>query len=151
MSRVVLGGWLSNSAPPLLERAIRAYRGLDLGESGSRSEPRQRLPKRAKTLNAVELERIREGYAAGATTADLGRQFGVDRQTIQRKLRAMGVRMYGSPLTPDEVEEASRLYEAGNPVATVAAVLGRGESGVRNALIRAGVKQRDTHGRELAV
>jgi hypothetical protein len=129
-----------------LERAIRVYRELDLGESGSRSESSRRLPRRAKTLNAGELERIREGYAAGATTAELGRQFGVDRQTVRRKLRAMGVRMYGSSLTPLEVEEAARLYEAGNPVTTVAAVLGRGEAGVRNALIRAGVKQRDTHG-----
>jgi hypothetical protein len=97
-------------------------------------------------LSTFELARIRVGYESGATTAELGRQFGVDRQTIQRRLRAMGVRMYGSSLTPDEVEDATKLYEAGNPVATVAAVLGRGESGVRNALIRAGVKQRNTHG-----
>jgi hypothetical protein len=147
MSCVVLVGWLSNSAPPLLERAIRAYQRLDLAESRSELAPERRLPKRAKTLNAGELERIREAYAAGATTAELGRQFGVDRQTVQRKLRAMGVRMHGSSLTRNEVEEAARLYEAGNPVATVAAVLGRGESGVRNALIRADAPLRDTRGR----
>jgi len=59
----------------------------------------------------------------------------------------MGVRLYGSSLTPEQTEEAARLSEADNPVKRFAHVLGRGETGVRNARIRAGVRQRDTHER----
>lgn len=138
---------MSNSSPPPLLRAIRAYRGLDLS-AGHPHRPGVVRVKRAKTLNAGELERIREAYLAGATTAELGSQFGVDRQTVQRKLRAMGVRMYGSSLTPEEIEEAVRLYASGLPISKVAQDLKRGETGVRNALIRAGVQLRNTQGRE---
>ena len=84
---------------------------------------------------------------AGATTAELGRQFGVDRQTVQRKLRAVGVRMRGSSLTPDEVERAATLYQDGLSLEKVATELRLGDGAVRNALIRAGVPLRDTHGR----
>ena len=143
---VVLARWLSNSSPAPLVRAIRAYRGLDL-TSATAVKP-VAVPKRAKILNASEPERIREKYVAGdVTTAELGQEFGVDRQTVQRKLRAMGVRMYGNALTPDEVERAIELYLGGLPVKKVAQALGRGETGVRNALIRAGVQLRDTRGR----
>jgi transposase-like protein len=124
--------------------------GLPRPGSGrhSPSQAGGRAPKRAKTLNAHELERIRERYlAGGVTTAELGREFGVDRQTVQRKLRAMGVRMYGSSLTAEEIAKAARLYACGLTVAKVAAAIGRGDNAVRNALIRAGVQPRDTHGR----
>ncbi|MXG88412.1 hypothetical protein GRQ65_02475 [Nocardioides sp. YIM 123512] len=45
--------------------------------------------------------------AGGVTTAELGRDFGVNRRMVQRKLRGMGVRMYGSPLTAGEIAEAA--------------------------------------------
>jgi transposase-like protein len=138
---------LSNSSPPPLLRVLRAYRDLDLTGAPPVKLATVR-PKRAKTLNAQELERIRERYlAGGVTTAELGREFGVDRQTVQRKLRAMGVRMYGSSLTADEIAEATRLYASGLTVTKVATAIGRGDNAVRNALIRAGVRLRDTHGR----
>ncbi|MXG88410.1 hypothetical protein [Nocardioides flavescens] len=66
---------------------------------------------------------------------------------MQRKLRAMGVRMYGSSLSAEEIVEAARLYASGLTVAKVASKLGRGDNAVRNALIRAGVQLRTTHGR----
>lgn len=144
---MVLGGWLSNSSPPPLLRVLRAYRDLDLAGTPP-ARPAVVQPKRAKTLNGSELDRIRERYVAGGvTTAELGREFGVDRQTVQRKLRAMGVRMYGSSLSAEEIVEAARLYASGLTVAKVASKLGRGDNAVRNALIRAGVQLRTTHGR----
>lgn len=144
---MVLWRQLANSSPHSLRRAIQAYRALDLGDPTAREPVSRPRSKRAKTLSPAELERIREGYLAGATTAELGRQFGVDRQTVQRKLRAVGVRMRGSSLTPDEVERAATLYQDGLSLEKVATELRLGDGAVRNALIRAGVPLRDTHGR----
>lgn len=141
---MVLAGWFTNSAPQgnsPLKRALAAYKRLDLTVVGSPRTPHERS-KRAKTLNATELEQVREGYLAGATSRELGVRFQVNEQTIQRKLRKMDLHIRGHSLNPEETEEAARLYIAGMSAKKIGVQLGYSEGGVRNALVRVGVEIR---------
>jgi DNA-binding CsgD family transcriptional regulator len=144
---VVLARQFSNSSPTPLSRALRAYRQLDLGKP---PQPRSTVrPKRSKILNQSELERLREAYLAGATGDELAADFKVNVQTARQHLKAMGVRLRGSQATAEEQREAIRLYAQGLSLESVARQLCIGSGSVRNCLLRAGVKMRDSHGREV--
>jgi DNA-binding NarL/FixJ family response regulator len=107
------------------------------------------LPKRSKILNHSELQRLKDAYLDGATGDELATEFKVNVQTARQHLKAMGVRLRGSQATPEEQREAVRLYAQGMSLESVARQLRIGSGSVRNCLIRAGVKMRDSHGREV--
>ncbi len=136
---------MSNPSSPL-KRALRAYRKLDLGQV-SAHVPRP-VVKRAKWLNATELTQLVAGYQAGATVYELADQFGVNRNTVAKHLKAQGVRLRLSSLTEDELARAIELYATGLSTAKVGAKLGRDHSTIWQALKGAGVQLRDSHGRD---
>ena len=109
---------------------------------------RERTPiKRAKWLNATELSQLIAGYQAGATVYELADQFGVNRQTIAKRLKAQGVQLRCKSITETEIARAIELYATGLSTAKVGALLGRDHSTIWHALRAAGVQLRDTHGR----
>ena len=84
---------------------------------------------------------------AGATTCALADPFGIDRRTVSTILHRYGVpkRRYG--LSPDQVDEAIRLYDAGWSLARVSEHLGVDPATVLNRLREGGIRARDTQGR----
>ena len=137
---MVLARQFSNSSPSSLERALRAYRRLDL------ARPPQKRPtrasKRAKRLNGTELNRLVERYASGATVYELATEFGIHRTTISQQLKTAGVKMRLQPLTPQQVEEAAALYATGQSLADVGSQLGVNASTVLIALRTEGAEIR---------
>lgn len=136
---------MSNSAPPLLETAIRAYRALDLTH-GVPVRPRQ-LSKRARRLTERQLGLLVQRYQAGATVYDLAAEFHIARATASKHLKAAGVVLRCGPLSQDEINQAIDLYATGLSVAAVGEELGRDHASIWRALKAAGVPLRDTHGR----
>lgn len=72
--------------------------------------------RRARQLNDDAVRRLITAYQAGATAAELGTQFGINRQTVGKILKRHGIRMKGQGLTAQEIDLAARLYEAGRPI-----------------------------------
>jgi DNA-directed RNA polymerase specialized sigma24 family protein len=59
------------------------------------------------------LESLVAGYEAGKTVKELAASFGIDRNTVSRRLRQAGVTVRPRGLTDDQAAEAVCLYEAG--------------------------------------
>lgn len=104
--------------------------------------------KRARRLNQTELAVLADDYRAGATVYDLATKFGINRKTVNRQLKVLGVPMRRASLTDAELTQAVALYESGLSLATVGEQVGRDHSAIGNALKRAGLQRRDGHGRD---
>src|SRR5258708_38889850 len=83
----------------------------DLSEP-SHTRQEQRTPVRAKQLDAHQVQELIADYQAGATVFRLGDQFGISRQTVSKILRRHGVPIRRRGLSPEQIDEAVRLYEA---------------------------------------
>jgi hypothetical protein len=73
----------------------------------------------ARQLRSVELDELVKGYRAGKTGYQLGAQFGIDRRTVGKHLRARGVDTTPAGLHPDDVLTAAALYRSGWSLAQV--------------------------------
>lgn len=76
-------------------------------------------PGRARQLDPNQTRALIQGYLAGATTYELGSQFGIDRRTVSNILHRHGVQMRRRGLSPDEVDDAIHLYKLGLSLARV--------------------------------
>jgi hypothetical protein len=89
-----------------------------------------------------------EAYLAGATVYELAGRFGIHRNTVSSILERAG----GPP--PLQLADRatligpSGLYHEGDSPATIGQLFEIDPSTVRKALIEAGVRMRDTHGRQ---
>lgn len=92
--------------------------------------------------------RLIEGYLAGATVHELGDRFGVSRQTVGAILKRQGVPMRRRGLSPEQIDEAARLYESGWSLARIGTRLGVDSTTVLNRLRERGVRTRDAQGRQ---
>ena len=143
---VVLRGQLENPSPAL-ERALAAYRRLNLATCGV--DPVDPAPaRRPVRLTAAVLDRAVADYEAGATLKQIGAQLGVSRQTLSARFKARGMQLRFRRLSDGEIAEAVRLYEQGLSLARVGEQLGRDASLIHLVLQREGVQRRDAHGRE---
>lgn len=86
-------------------------------------------------------------YVAGATTYELSNRFGVDRRTISAILHRHDVPIRRRGLSPDQTDEAIRLYRLGWSLARVGKHFTVDPATVLNRLRERGVRTRDTHGR----
>lgn len=98
-------------------------------------------------LTPRDVDRLVASYTDGFTVYELAAEFQVSRGTVSQHLKARGVRLRLSPMTPKEVQEVLDLYDQGLPMAEVADRVGRSTSLVCLTLKRAGITARDTHGR----
>ena len=150
---VVLSAWLANSYPSL-NVLLRAYRELDL--TGVRTAPEEHarperaVPKRARWINEGERDRLVARYEAGAPVRELAVEFGLNRTTIAKQLKAAGVTLRGGPMTPEEISTCIELYATGMSTLAVAEAIRRDKSAVWRVLKEAGLAMRDRQGRERA-
>jgi hypothetical protein len=108
-----------------------------------------RIPKAVhRRLRPAQVEELVAGYQAGSTVYQLAEQFRINRGTVSKLLEREGVPRRGRPLSPAQVEQASRLYATGLSLVSVGKQLGCDGSTVHLAFRKAGVRMRDTHGRE---
>jgi len=104
-------------------------------------------PGRARQLDTDQVRALIQGYVAGATTYELGAQFGIERRTVSTILHRHGVPMRRRGLTPDQVDLAIHLYNLGWSLDRVGQHLGVNHTTVLNKLRERGVPMRDSHGR----
>jgi DNA-directed RNA polymerase specialized sigma24 family protein len=86
------------------------------------------------------------GYEAGRTVKELAASFGIDRNTVSRRLRQAGITMRRRGLTNDQAAEAVCLYEAGWSSGRLAETFGVSADNVLRALRRADVAIRPRRG-----
>ncbi|MDS2171864.1 hypothetical protein Q7C18_04065 [Nesterenkonia sp. CL21] len=86
-------------------------------------------------------------YKGGEILRAIAGDLGVSRQRIADRLRERGVRLRGEKPSFEQLREMCLRYEQGESLSRVGARLGFNPSSVRVALLAAGVKLRDTHGR----
>lgn len=87
-------------------------------------------------------------YEAGADTTELVAIYGIGKGSVIRLLHDQGVPMRRQGMTEEQHKEVARLYQQGDSLATVGRQLGFDAQTIRRALLGAGVRMRDSHGRE---
>lgn len=108
--------------------------------------PAPKQPQRR--LGPEEVDELVAAYRSGATLREVASQFEVHRTTASKHLERRSVRRRRRSLEPVERAEAIRLYEAGLSVAEVGKRLGFDGGTIWLALRQAGVRLRDTQGRQ---
>lgn len=134
-----------------VKHQLRALKALlrQLPDPSTPVQPkRAQSPGRAKQLQEEQAQKLIAAYEAGATVYQLGRQFGIARQTVSKILHRHGVPMRRAGLTSGQIEEAARLYEGGWSLAQVGMHLEVSSDTVRNRLLERGVRMRPRPGRE---
>ncbi len=104
------------------------------------------LPERPTTqpqrrLSAEEVRDLVAAREAGAQIKDLGKQFKIDRATVNNHLRRAGVeprRWAGKTLSDERLREAGQLYESGLSLRVVAEWVGVDKRYLSGALRGAG-------------
>jgi hypothetical protein len=84
----------------------------------------------------------------GATVYELAGEFGIERRTVAVRLKAAGVVMRRQAPSPEEVTEMVRRYESGLSLGKVGDQIGFSSKTVLTYLRAAGIRLRDSHGRE---
>ena len=99
-------------------------------------------------LRDSEVDQLVARYKAGSTVFELSELFGINRQTVGKRLRHRGVDTRPPGLAPEDVSAAAVLYQRGWSLAHIADRFDTSPNTVRSRLKEAGVTMRDTHGRE---
>ena len=94
-------------------------------------------------LQSETVERLVDEYVAGATAGDLGRRYGIAKNSVLRLVRRAGGTVRHPRLSSRETAEVARLYEAGLQQKDIAERLGRSPSAVWHCLRRAGLVGRE--------
>jgi len=128
-----------------LETLLRKLPDLD---TAVRPSPDRQKPGRARQLDDDQAQELIEGYRDGATVYELGRRFGISRQTVSAILHRNGVEMRRRGLSAEQGDEAVRLYESGWSLARIGEQAGVDATTVLKRLRERGVRTRDTQGRE---
>lgn len=139
-----LAGGLSKPAPALARMTAthRMIRRRALNPPQEHAHVRQQTRVSEELLTSAE-----NRYAAGGTLREIANDLGIGRERLATLLRARGVRLRGATPSDDEVREMARLYAAGESLERVGTRLGFSAGTVRNHLLSAGARMRDTHGR----
>ena len=113
-------------------------------------EPPKTLPRRQKQkqtrLSSQELAAFCAAYQDGMPVRELAQRFKISQHTVSEHARRQGLLLHNRLLTPQEVEEAGRLYESGLSLMKIGRKLGRRGETVRQALMRSGVEIRKRNG-----
>jgi hypothetical protein len=143
---VDLGGTYYNTKPQVdaLETLLRKL--PDPAEPAPPPADRPK-PRRARQLDADQVQELIAGYQAGATVYELGDRFSVERRTVSNILKRHDVPMRRRGLSPEQVDDAIHLYNLGWSLARVGEHLGVDHTTVLTKLRERGIPTRDTHGR----
>lgn len=100
-----------------------------------------------RRLSAETIQNLLVEYPSWRAGHRAGKRCGISKGTVLRPLREYGISVRRQSMTEAEIEQASQLYQAGNPLAVVGAKLGYDHGTVHRASRQAGVSMRDCHGR----
>jgi uncharacterized protein (DUF433 family) len=117
----------------------------ELGQ-GTRTQshpvPALHVHKLAQRVSAQTVKASQQAYQAGASLAELQRDFELSRGSVQRLLREAGVRRRQKSLTDAKVAALVKQYGAGLTIREIAAKQQLPKTTVQDALARAGVVMR---------
>ena len=99
-----------------------------------------------KRLTGEELVAFCDAYRARVPIKDLAAEFGINRMTVMDLASRHGLPRRYPVLSPDQVVEAARLYQAGRSLASIATVLPASPDAIGDALTRTGVRLRQRPG-----
>jgi hypothetical protein len=119
----------------------------DLKPSG----PPRRVARRRQSQHRLDQEEILSlvaDFNAGFLIGDLAKKYQIGPDTVRHHAKQAGVGPRYPAMTPDQATEATNLYLSGCSLADVGGQLGVNPSTVRTSLLKAGVRLRDTHGRD---
>ncbi|MFL6136695.1 MAG: helix-turn-helix domain-containing protein [Frankiaceae bacterium] len=105
--------------------------------------PRHRVHKLEQRLSAEALTDLIAQHRAGESTRALAQAYGLSKSGVLHLLDRHGITRRYRVLSQGQVEEAQRLYEAGQSLARLGATFGCSPNTIRRALMRAGVPMRD--------
>lgn len=121
----------------------------DGGGHGARDSQAVVRPfKLAQRLDTASKATIIARYRSGESSTSLAAVFGVSKNSVIKLLRDAGVPIRRQGLTNEQIDDAARLYEAGQSLAKIGRQLGVDHGTVWRQLKNCGVRMRDTHGRE---
>lgn len=103
-------------------------------------------PRRWTRLSLADRARVVERYEAGEVSTHLAAEFGVAKTTILAILREANVVRRRQSLTPQQVADATALYELGRSLSQIATKMSLKQDTIRLALKAAGVNLRPPTG-----
>ncbi|MPZ81445.1 MAG: hypothetical protein GEV28_13995 [Actinophytocola sp.] len=142
-----LGGAYYNTKPQVeaLETLLQQLPDPTAPASPPVDRPKLKL-RRARQLDAEQVQELIVGYQAGATVYELGARFGIERRTVSNILKRHDVPMRRRGLSPKQVDDAIHLYNLGWSLARVGQHLGVDHTTVLTKLRERGIPTRDAHG-----
>jgi len=137
---------------------LRLYSNRQLGRNGlldvrisalsEHRPPAKAVPRLAMTrLDDVAILDLIDRYHSGAQIKDLAKRFGVHRTTVTALLHRHGVERRRLGLSPDQADDARRLYGDGWSLARLGDKFGVDDMTVRRYLLLAGSVMRSPHAR----
>lgn len=139
---VDLTGQLSNPCPPLLRMLNKQKSQVTRLKPRSQDDrPRQRQVHLSDDDQIALVDR----YHQGALQRELAETYGTERRTVQAIVRRHGATK-SRGLLPEQIDEAVRLYKAGDSLAKIGRKLGVDHGTVRARLLEPGVSMRSTAG-----
>ena len=126
--------------------ALSAANGVTSEERGRLSNPTPRPVQRR--LRQAELDQLAADYQSGQSLRVIGEALGVHHHTVAAKLEQLGIprRQTQPKMTADDVVEASRRYQAGDSLNTLAIVFNVDAATINRKLRRAGTIIRPRRG-----
>ena len=119
--------------------ALLAYVTDEPPRPAARRRGRRRERRIEKRLDVETVERLIDEYASGTTAAEVGRRYGLAKNSVLALVRQAGKRVRYPRLSESETTQLVELYEAGLSQKDIAARLGRTPSAVWHCLRRAGL------------
>jgi DNA-binding CsgD family transcriptional regulator len=132
LSRVGLRGFRLNPA-------VLAYVTGTLPTQRARRVHHRRERRVGKLLSGEAIDRVVAEYRAGRSAAELGRQYGLAKNSVLALVRQAGERVRHPRLSTSETARLIALYEAGLSQKDIAVRLGRSPSAVWHCLRRKGL------------
>jgi transposase-like protein len=112
MISVALTG--TSSKQQALVSRLAASRSTVLARSTDQSQhPAGRHRQAQRRLSAEQAEQLAAAYEAGASVKDLAAQWGIHRTTVAAQLRQAGVRLRGTGVPANCLDDAVQLYRDG--------------------------------------
>jgi len=122
--------------PRELKELVKVRKRLASGEMEPVVEDHSTVQQQVVRLTEAQLDRLVEGYLKGKTVYELGRVFGINRQTASLHLKRRGVPMRMRGLDESLLPEIVRLRGEGWSLKRLGERFGVDASTVRNFLLR---------------
>lgn len=137
--------YISRFSPKLLTNYLESLIAqLPQPETLARRPAPYTIRRSIRELRDEELAGLIADYQAGANLTDLATKYGYNRVGISAALKRAGVQLRRQGLTTRQVDEAERLYAAGQSLARISECLEVDAGTVRTRLIQRDVTMRPT-------